>query len=211
MDRMEAGGTDMDKELRLRFAETLSKLEGKDYIEAMVAFAAAPTIHGKKPASLMSFNSYGKNTAVQWRKYGAEICESFQLEQFEMKNGKDCLMVLLYRKKLLEWYVSHRRNQTFLRKMGYGFADCLQQKLEILKQRFEKLCPHEVGVFLGMPVEDVEGFIEHKGKNCLLCRYWKVYGNPQRTEILFSAYDKARKSMAEFVVNLKADKMAECI
>lgn len=201
----------MDRELGLRFAEALNGMEGREYLKSMVAFAAAPTIKGKKPSSLMIFNAGGRNTMVLWRQHGAEICDIFGLEQFELKNEDTCIVVLLYRKKILEWYVGHRRNQPFLEKMGYEFAGGLEQKLQLLKRRFEALCPHEVGVFLGMPVEDVEGFIEHKGKNCLFCSYWKVYANRRRAELLFNAYDKARSSMAESVLSLREDERAELI
>ena len=37
--------------------------------------------------------------------------------------------------------------------------------------------PHEIGVFLGYPLEDVLGFIENGGRNCLYCGCWKVYAN----------------------------------
>ena len=190
----------MEKELKLKFAETLCKLEGKEYLEAMIAFAAAPTIQGRKPAALMSFTSYGRNTALLWKLYGSEICERFQVEFYLLKKEKDGLKVLIYRRRLLEWYVNHIRNQPFLNRMGYGFGVLLDHNLVILKRRFTELCPHEVGIFLGMPVEDVEGFIENKGKNCLMCRYWKVYENQRRAERLFDAYDKARTSMVKFLV-----------
>ena len=34
--------------------------------------------------------------------------------------------------------------------------------------------PHEIGVFLGYPVEDVEGYMQNDGKNFLLVGYWKM-------------------------------------
>lgn len=201
----------MSKELRLKFAETMSELEGKEYLEAMVAFAAAPTIRGKKPASLMSFTFQGKNTADLWFLYGEEICKRFRLDHFKLKISKDSLVVLLYRMKLLEEHVNRTENRIFLNKMGYEFANRLERKIEILKHRFKEQCPHEVGVFLGMPIEDVEGFIEHKGKNCLLCRYWKVYGDIRQAKRIFDAYDKAKASMVELVVRLRERRQAECI
>ena len=50
--------------------------------------------------------------------------------------------------------------------------------------------PHEVGLFLGYPVEDVIGFIENKGKNCLCCGCWKCYSNACAAQ---KAFDKFRK------------------
>lgn len=199
----------MNKELGLKFAKTLNSMEGKDYIQSIVAFSAAPTIEGKKPSTLMIFNSEGKNTMALWREHGSQICEFFEIEQFEMKSENDYIVVFLYRERMLECYIKQNVNQQFLQKMGYGLSDDLNKNLEILKQRFEKMCPHEMGIFLGIPVEDVEGFIHHKGRNCLLCKYWKVYGNIKRAELLFNAYDMARESMAEFVINIKTNRIAE--
>ena len=37
--------------------------------------------------------------------------------------------------------------------------------------------PHEMGVLLGYPVEDVRGFMEQNGQNALYQGYWKVYAH----------------------------------
>ena len=55
-------------------------------------------------------------------------------------------------------------------KMGYGAAGGLEGKLNILKQLFVNLCPHEVGIFLGIPLEDVEGFLKNKWEAELYCQ-----------------------------------------
>ena len=49
-----------------------------------------------------------------------------------------------------------------------------------------------VGLFLGYPVDDVTGFIQNKGRNYLLCGYWKVYSDENRARRIFSNYDKCR-------------------
>lgn len=41
-------------------------------------------------------------------------------------------------------------------------------------QRFEAF-PHEIGLFLSYPPEDVRGFIEHKGHESKCEGCWKVY------------------------------------
>ena len=48
--------------------------------------------------------------------------------------------------------------------------------------------PHEVGLFLGYPAEDVEGFIENKGRDFACAGYWKVYANEKETRALFEQY-----------------------
>ena len=50
--------------------------------------------------------------------------------------------------------------------------------------------PHEIGIFLGYPLEDVIGFIENKGKNPKCSGCWKVYCNPQEAEKMFCKIKK---------------------
>ena len=60
----------------------------------------------------------------------------------------------------------------------------------LVKRRVQKRMtfPHEVGLFLGYPPEDVQGFIEHRGQ-CFACSgYWKVYANEEETRRLFDFY-----------------------
>ena len=45
--------------------------------------------------------------------------------------------------------------------------------------------PHEIGLFLGYPIEDVVGFIRYAGKGCKLSGLWKVYGDAEAASRLF--------------------------
>jgi hypothetical protein len=93
---------------------------------------------------------------------------------------------------MLESCVANKRNINFMKRMGYKDDFTLRDKLNLLSTRFNELCPHEMGIFLGIPIEDVEGFIKHKGNGCLMCKYWKVYSNVKRAELLFDIYDETR-------------------
>ena len=50
-------------------------------------------------------------------------------------------------------------------------------------------------------MEDVEGFIQNRGENCLLSRYWKVYSNRQQAERIFRLYDAAKEQALWEIVN----------
>lgn len=56
-----------------------------------------------------------------------------------------------------------------------------------LEGRLHHSCcfPHEIGVFLGYPPEDVKGFIMNGGRNCKCCGLWKVYCNEKEKKQLF--------------------------
>jgi hypothetical protein len=51
--------------------------------------------------------------------------------------------------------------------------------------------PHEIGVFLGYPAEDVLGFIINEGRNYVCCRHWKVYHDIERAQEMFRRIDEA--------------------
>ena len=50
--------------------------------------------------------------------------------------------------------------------------------------------PHEVGLFLSYPPEDVKGFIDHRANNFKCTGPWKVYGDEGKARSLFAKYKK---------------------
>lgn len=80
----------------------------------------------------------------------------------------------------------------YLRGAGYTDAPDADGYLEQLSRRLctEEAFPHEIGVFLGYPLEDVVGFVENKGKNYTCKGYWKAYGDPEAARARFDSYRK---------------------
>ena len=57
--------------------------------------------------------------------------------------------------------------------------------------------PHEIGLFLGYPAEDVSGFIRH-GARCAKCvGTWKVYGDEESARKKFALYQKCTRLYCE--------------
>ena len=79
--------------------------------------------------------------------------------------------------------------------------------LQIMNLRFEGYqhgsaeFPHELGIFLGYPLADVKGFIEHNGKDFLYQGYWKVYENVEERKKMFSIYNVVKE---EFIREMQA-------
>ena len=63
--------------------------------------------------------------------------------------------------------------------------------------RSESEFPHEIGLFLGYPPEDVKGFIDNNAENCKCVGAWKVYGNPEEAEKVFERFRKCTKAYSE--------------
>ena len=53
--------------------------------------------------------------------------------------------------------------------------------------------PHEIGLFLGYPPEDVRGFIENETRNYKFTGYWKVYGDEERSRALFDKFERCTR------------------
>ena len=62
-------------------------------------------------------------------------------------------------------------------------------------QRGEGGFPHEMGVFLGYPIEDVRGFIENDGQGYLYSGYWKVYEGVDEKKDTFELYEIAKETL----------------
>ena len=98
------------------------------------------------------------------------------------------------RKQRLQERLDDQEVQSFLGKYGYVQKDA-DYALQRLKERLAKAegFPHEIGVFLDYPLEDVVGFIENAGQNYKCSGCWKVYCNECETRKLFAKYKKCRE------------------
>ncbi|MGN1101541.1 MAG: DUF3793 family protein [Huintestinicola sp.] len=106
---------------------------------------------------------------------------------------KNRALMFVYSQKMLGNRLADNAVRSVLAE--YGYTDFSVDKcLERLSMRIGEsdIFPHEIGIFLGYPVEDVVGFIENKGENFKLCGAWKVYGSVENAKRTFSNYDKCR-------------------
>ena len=71
---------------------------------------------------------------------------------------------------------------------GHKPAQCVARLARRLHESHD--FPHEIGLFLGYPPEDVSGFIENKAAcaKCVGC--WKVYGDEEAARKRFAKYEK---------------------
>ena len=115
---------------------------------------------------------------------------------------------LIYREEEILEILGKKEYSEFLDTLGYrGFE--FPQMLQIMNLRFEGYqhgsaeFPHELGIFLGYPLADVKGFIEHNGKDFLYQGYWKVYENVEERKKMFSIYNVVKE---EFIREMQAGK-----
>ncbi len=151
----------------------------------------APTLMGKKCSSLVCL----KNLDSPYEEELAGL-RMKGLSFFFLTNRKGCPLLFLYRREKLEKIIRKAKARKMLRQDGYDTSSlegCLRRLGKRMQE--EEEFPHEIGIFLGYPVEDVKGFIENDGENFILSGPWKVYHNRKKAERTFRIYSDCTKCL----------------
>lgn len=160
----------------------------------LLAYHTAPTLLGIKCASLVSLSrteyNVDENSGYFNRRTAAKGLKSRVL-----CGSGDRVLLLIYSEMLLKKRLSDSEVRRLLHRFGYADDLSLEECLDRLSQRIQDSgeFPHEIGLFLNYPVEDVVGFIRNKGGNYKLCGCWKVYGSEELARRTFANYEKCRK------------------
>lgn len=162
--------------------------------EQKLAFHTAPALLGIKCANLISLSKTEFDLSLHTERFNSKAV-SKGLKMKILCSCENRALVLIYHEALLKHQLAEAERRAILRQYGYENFASLEDTLNRLAERIRKetTFPHEIGVFLGYPLEDVVGFIENKGENYKLCGYWKVYGNTEKAKHTFANYDKCRK------------------
>ncbi len=163
--------------------------------EHTVLHCTAPSLCGIKPASLLSvnqetlFNQYAK--ILEW---SSELKNQNIFIKI-IRRSKSLYLIFIYDKSLLEKTIFSIQTQKYLIQKNYdlslGFDAVLGELLYRLSSVQE--FPHEIGIFLGYPLEDVLGFEVNSGCNCKYCGFWSVYGNVEDAKIKMKEFKECSK------------------
>lgn len=160
-------------------------------LERALIVHAAPTLAGLKTANLFWFSCPDPEEACRavegWN--GIFLEKGVRLDI--MKTHRNRMLLYVYRENRLEKDLTQPEAERILKSCGYPKGG-LTNILSRLKERLlnNRDFPHEIGLFLGYPVEDVWGFIVNEGKNFCCSGCWKVYCNQCEKEKLFHRYKK---------------------
>lgn len=160
-------------------------------LEVQLALQCAPVLTGIKTANLLIIEKSLAGSLSQ-------VLEGEHLLYHLLYKMRDKLVYFIYNRKQLEEYIKIKPAAVLLGLLGHRHT-VLEKILEEISKRYESYMtgkgsfPHELGLLLGYPPQDVIGFIDHQGQNFLYKGYWKVYDNPEQAKELFASYDKARE------------------
>ena len=100
-------------------------------------------------------------------------------------------LIYVYRPSKLRADLGGNLARRILSERGYPSSSpalCLGMLSRRLRESAD--FPHEIGLFLGYPPEDVRGFMDHRDKDCKCVGCWKVYGDEAAARKLFARYQK---------------------
>lgn len=165
-----------------------------DFIDSIIAYHCAPAVKGIKVSNLVALQAISGSLVEPVDTYNA-MYNKWGLYFYSLCDCKKRRLLLVYRKRSLEAYLRLPKNQAFLQAYGYDQQSSLQEMLKRLAERLQEDCsfPHEIGLFLGYPLADVEGFIAHRGANYLLSGEWKVYSSVAFAKKMFHRYSLCRR------------------
>ena len=181
------------------FYKLLDEMEDKDYIENLISYNVALISAKLKPSTTLNlFKNNNRKTYFLWNTYATEYLEKLELNYVELRESDKTLTVLIYDEKLLRKVINKSDNRKFLSSIGYENFFSIEEVLKKFKERYSIYnCPHELGLFLGYPLEDVKDFMECTEKECLACGYWKVYNKHNKAKAIFNLFDKVKEYTVE--------------
>lgn len=199
----------------LDFYNKLNSMENKEYIENYLLYNTSLVIAGVKPAVTITLKKNNHKLHNSWNEFGKYFINEINLEYIQLRENSDYVILMIYDKGVLENSLNNTEKREFLIKLGYNKEFLIDDCIKKLKTRYDKFhCPHELGLFLGIPFKDVKDFMECTEKKCLLCGYWKVYNNTDEAKKIFNKYDEIKEytmksilrgsnSSCNIIVNIK--------
>lgn len=151
----------------------------------------SPTFAGLKTGNLFSVDIKDRE------KFNAEVREFNRrfackgIRMIPVKYSKKHVLIYVYRPKMLKRDFANEQVCRVLKEKGYSYSNadrCVAQLVKHLEQDSD--FPHEIGLFLGYPVDDVLGFMRSSREGVKYTGVWKVYSNKDAALETFDRYKR---------------------
>lgn len=157
----------------------------------LVVRHCSPTLAGLKTGNLFSCPCKSREEIQTDVRRLNRLLSPKGIRIVPLRYAKGKALIYIYRPSKLKKDLANDYACSLLADLGYRQETtelCVNHLISRLQNSEE--FPHEIGLFLGYPPEDVRGFIENKAENCKCVGCWKVYGDEQKAHKLFNQYKK---------------------
>lgn len=155
----------------------------------------SPTLAGLKTGNLVvisfkDLESIKKDIRVLNRRLSPKGVVAIPLRFTERK-----VWLYIFRPNFLKRDLGDERAIKILKESGYTGKNCYECVCELKNRLIETSdFPHEIGLFLGYPPEDVDSFIKNNASGYKLSGTWKVYHNVDNAVKTFKKFEKCTAS-----------------
>lgn len=168
-------------------------------LEELIVQCGAPTLAGLKSGSLFSCPCESREALLSGLRRLNHVLSPKGLRLLPLRFGEKRALLYLFRPAQLERDLRCPCARKILSSCGYDdlrLGRCVRCLMERLQGQAG--FPHEIGLFLSYPPEDVQGFIDNGAQNYKYVGVWKVYGNEEAARRTFETYRKCTESYCRF-------------
>lgn len=163
--------------------------------EEMIVRHCSPTLAGMKTGNLFSCPFADEQELMQTIRSWNRTLGKKGLRVLPLRCQNHRALIYVYRPSRLSRDLQDSSACKLLLERGYPSpapAQCISRLIQRIGESPE--FPHEIGLFLGYPPEDVSGFIENRAGGCKCAGCWKVYGDEAAAKRLFAKYKKCTQA-----------------
>lgn len=190
----------------------------RSYATNLLAYFCMPTLLKLKPSSLIHVNKDRINCLSDFHDILKDEVGYYHCCYAILFENEAMQILLIYQKELIIKVLTSRKHRQFLASRGYDIREVSISKVfSKIMQSYQNYMreitdgdvskwpdkpsgfPHEIGLLLGYPINDVMDFIKYSGKNYILCGCWKVYHDAGRAQKIFASYYELRINALELL------------
>jgi hypothetical protein len=158
--------------------------------EETVVRQAAPTLAGIKTGSMFPYRFESHEELIEDIRAFNRVLVPRGMCLLLLRVMERSALLYLYRPQSLAEDLKDSVSQEVLHNAGYSCESCAACVRRLIERfRSGEEFPHEVGLFLSYPPEDVKGFIDDRS-NYKAMGLWKVYGDEEKARKLCERFQK---------------------
>ena len=155
----------------------------------------SPTLAGIKTGNMFSYPYESREEVTSALRRLNKILVPKGLRILPLRYTDKTVLLYLYRIDALRKDLSRQEAADILREVGYKSSNSDRCVCDLISKLQNSVnFPHEVGLFLSYPPEDVRGFIDNHARNCKYLGFWKVYGDVEKAKRTFANYERCTKA-----------------
>ena len=162
--------------------------------EEMIVRHCSPTLAGLKTANMFNCPYSSARELMDSIRSVNSALGPKGVRMLPLRIREGAALIYVYRPARLQRDLSDPVSAAILSERGYPGAAAPG----LIAELRSRLCkndgfPHEIGLFLGYPPDDVNCFISDRGRACKCVGCWRAYNDPVGAEKTFALYKKCTR------------------